>query len=636
MTDGDKTSLVFLSYARVDRPRVALLAQALENAGLTLWWDTHIEGGAAFANEIEQALERSDAVIVAWSKTSVQSDWVRDEAGKGREKGRLVPVSLDGTAAPLGFRQYHVIDLSKWNGKPDTPEMTHVMRAIAAATGREPPLPRPVVQALAPSRRKLLIGGASLGIAAGAGVLAWQRGWLGSDTKPLSNSVAVMPFRNLSGDPAQSYFSDGLSEEVRSTLARNDSLRVMAQTSSAKFTDHADDAVTIARKLDVAYLLDGSVRRAGNIVRIAAELIDGQTGFSKWAQSFDRPLTDVFAVQSEIASTVAQALVVKMSGLIAVGGTTIVAAYDAYLKGRALVNLSGNEEMFRTALKYFDAAIAADPKYAAAHAIRSRALAVLAGQFAKADQLRRLYNESINAAKRAVALAPNLAEAHSALGFALFHGRLNVKLAHQPFEWSRVLGWGNADILLVFAIYCARAGRAKDATNAIQRALSLDPFNARTHRAAGSISYADRRYADAIPLLQKAIGLNPKIGNAHAYIGDALFMLGRVREAREIYFAEPHNSFGLSGLAIAEYRLGNEIAAHEAMVKLVELRGDGSLYQQALVLAQWDKTDAAFAMLDRAYEIGDSGLIYARNDPMLDPLRRDPRFSRLLKRLGFE
>ena len=306
----------FLSYARADQMQATKLAKALEAAGLNLWWDALIEGGAAFAKSIEAALENCDAVIVVWTRISVGSDWVLDEAAKGRDLRKLVPVSLDGTEPPLGFRQYQSVDLSRWQGNTDAAEIIGIVRGVRAAAGQTEHPPRAAVKAqrhsLAVSRRGVLFATAGATLAGAAGLIAWRQGMIGGHGPASGNSVAVLPFTNLSGDKSQDYFSDGLSEELRATLARNLKLLVMAQASSATFRDRKDDAVTIAGKLGVAYLLDGSVRRSGDIVRVNADLIDGHTGFSRWSQSFDRGMQDIFAVQSEIAGTVSRALVAQV------------------------------------------------------------------------------------------------------------------------------------------------------------------------------------------------------------------------------------------------------------------------------------------------------------------------------------
>jgi TolB-like protein len=639
---------VFLSYARADQDAARKLAHALGESGLVVWWDTLIEGGAAFARTIEAALDRCDAVLVLWSPRSVESDWVLDEAARGRELHKLVPVTLDGTMPPLGFRQYQSIDLSRWSGQIDAGEIAAIARGVAAVRGRADAAPAlPPARRGSPgrtlNRRALLIGG--VGGLAVVGTAAWYRGLLDPRPPPSGNSIAVLPFKNLSGDPAQEYFSDGLSEELRATLARNLKLQVMAQASSAKFRARVDDAVTIASELTVAYLLDGSVRRSGDIVRITADLVDGKTGFSRWTQTFDRSMRDIFAVQSEIASTVAGALAARIApaaapgigsadALAAAGGTRSIEAYDAYLRGRALYDLSADETSERAALAQFDAAIAADRNFAPAHAARARSLTAIANQYGKVGQLEQAHAAAIASAQRAIEIAPDLADAYSTLGFALFQGRLDARAAREPFEKSRVLGAGEATVLARYAQFCARTGRDPEAVESMRRALVLDKLNPLIYRAAGSVEYAARRFAASIPPLREGLAMNPRMSRAHAAIGDALFMLGRHGEALAAFRAEPSGDFAQTGIAIVERRRGGRQAAQAAFDAVVA-EGDRLLYQQAQVLAQWGEPDAALRRLRRAREIGDSGLIYARNDPLLDPVRRRPEFNDLLLSLGF-
>ena len=646
-----RAPIVFLSYSRADKARAVELAGALQGAGLDVWWDTLIEGGAEFAKTIEAAINTSDAVVVAWSQASVASDWVLDEAAKGRELHKLVPVSLDGTEPPMGFRRYHSIDLSGWRGDAGAAEINAIVRGVAALPGRGSPSHSiaPVAKVAKPqsvSRRSLLLGAGVAAATGVAGILAWRKGLHLRFFSASGNSVAVLPFENVGGNPEQDYFAEGLAEEVRATLARNVGLLVMAQASSAKFRDSQHDATTIAEQLGVAYLLDGSVRRAGDVVRVTADLIDGGSGFSRWSQTFERRISDIFAVQSEIASTVASALASRVASgagtsgqavdVVAAGGTVNLVAFDAYLRGRALYDLAADEASEAAALAQFDAAIAADPAYAAAHAARARSLTTIANQYGEVTRRAALYDAAIASAERAIAIAPDLADAHSTLGFTLFQGRLDARAAREPFERSVLSGSGEATVLARYAQYSARTGRDNEAVTAMTRALRLDPLNPLIYRAAGSVEYAARRYAESIPPLRKALDMNPKMGRAHAAIGDALLMLGEAAEARVEYAAEPAMDFNLAGIAIVAHRLGDLAAAGAAFDRLQTELGDKALYQQAQVLAQMGDRESAITALERARAGGDGGLIYALNDPMLDPLRSEPRFARLLQGMGFD
>lgn len=628
---GQRLTL-FLSYSRADEPRARRLASVLEKSGYQVWWDARIEGGAAYARSISAALDKADAVIVLWSAKSIESDWVRDEAAQGRDRHRLIPLSLDGSTPPIGFRQYQVIDLSHWHGRSGGREVAAIERAIDAVinqeTGKSTGLPVSVAR-----RTALMTGGAAIVTLAAGGWIAWDRGLFNGGAAPLS--IAVVAFRNLGSDAAQNYFSDGLTEEVRVALTRISALQVLAGTSTAKASEGGEDPKKIAKALSVRYVLSGSVQRESDVVRIVANLADGATGFVRWSQSFDRKLTDIFALQSEIARAVAEVMSVEVAtSEPAPGGTTNAQAYEDYLQGRALFNLAKDEATDRAALDFYDRAIAADPNFALAHAARSRSLAAFAGEYAKGNEIKPLYDQSIAAAGRAVSIAPSLAEGQLALGFALYTGRLDIAGARQSYDRAYQLGGGNADIALLYALYCSRAGRPTDAMTAVTRAVALDPLNPRAYRAQGSVAYAARRYSDALPPLKRALELNPKMTYTHALLGSVMLALAKYAEAKQEFVAEPEAQFHFSGLAIAEFKLGNQAAAQQAFSALVSQVGDSALYQQAEVMAQWGRTDDALKSLLRAHEVGDSGLIYLATDPLLDPIRKDARFMSLMRALN--
>ena len=624
---------LFLSYAHADQPRAQKLAAALEQSGFTVWWDELIEGGTRYARSIDQALESADAVVVLWSKHSIESDWVRDEASHGRDRQRLVPLSLDGSAPPLGFRQYQMIDLSGWRGRADAPQMEAIRRAVAAAIGQQPIERRPSARAV--TRRRVIAGGAGAAAIAVGGAAAWQAGLFGSQPVD-ARSIAVLPFKNLGGDSAQTHLSDGVTEEVRSALSRNPGLMVLAATSSNAMSDGAGDAVSMARKLGVAFLLEGSVQRAGDAVRVAANLTNGRTGFSEWSQRIDRPLADIFALQSEIARIVSNALSVRMAtNDPAPGGTRNIKAYEAYSRGRALYGLARDEATDREARANYEIAIAADPDFALAHAGLSRVLASFAASHAQAQELKPLYAAAVAEAERSVELAPTLAEGHLALGYARFAGFLDIRGAKPSYDKAYRFGRGNADILLLYALYSVRARRFDEAKAAIQRAVVLDPLNPRSHRAAGTIAFASRDYDRSIAHLRRALELNPGMANARALLGSSLMQKGRLADARIAIQAEKSAMFRLTALAILEHRASDRPAAERAFAALVGEVGDAALYQQAQVMAQWGRAGETVALLRRARSVGDSGLTALATDPLLDPIARHPEFLSLVKDLGF-
>ena len=628
---------VFFSYSRADQKRARPVIRVLEDAGFAVWWDGLLGGGERFAHATADALDRAQAVVVLWSSTSVDSHWVHDEATAGRDRGRLVPLSLDGSAPPLGFRQFQTIDLSHGGLRAGSPEMVQLVEAVAALHAEALPLRKTPRARRGIGRRAMLASAGGL-VALGGAAAVWRLGLL-EGSGAAANSIAVLPFDNMSRDPAQNYFADGLSAEVRAALARNAALRVVGQTSSDVFKPRAEDAKVIARKLGVLYLLDGNVRLAGVRVRVSAELIDGRSGFSRWSQTFDRSLDDIFAVQSEIAAAVTAALTREVSsapGVKVAGGTEDVASFDAYLRGRAAFALASGLETDREALARFDEAVDRDPKFAAAHAARSRTLTAIANIQPQGAERRTLYDAAIAAARRAVTLAPELADAQSSLGYALVKGRLDIRGARAPYERSYQLGRGDPEVLGRFALYSANIGRFPQAEAAVAQATGLDPLNARTFWNTGYVLFAARRYAEAIAAMRQALALNPSMASVNGYIGYALVLLGKIDEAERAILLERSGLNRLPGIAIVARRRGQDDRAREALGRLVTEYGDNGLYQQAEVLAQWGDAPGAIQALQKARLAGDSGLTLAGQDPLLDPIRKAPELSRLLHELGFD
>lgn len=632
MSDDVDRSTIFLSYAHADKTRAQRIASALEKSGYIVWWDELIEGGSRFARSIDDALDKADAVVVVWSKDSIDSDWVRDEASHARDRQRLVPVSLDGSHPPLGFRQYQMIDLSHWRGRPEAPQMEAVRRAITAAMGQQP-LPRRSAKTPV-SRRRALVAGGAAAVAAASGAIAWKSGLFSGSAA--ARSIAVLPFKNLSGDPTQAFLSDGLTEEIRAILTRNAGLMVLAGTTSAAASEVDEGAKDVSRKLGVAFLLDGSVQREGDRVRVATNLTNGKTGFSEWSQRVDRRLDDIFAFQSDIAESVSDALSAKMaSDTPTLGGTRNAKAYEAYLRGKSLYNLAKDEETDRQARANYEIAIAADPNFALAHAALSRVLSSTAASYAQASDLKALYAAAIAEALRATELAPTLAEGHLALGYAMFSGQLDVRGARPSYDAAYRYGGGDADILLLYALYTVRMRRFADARDAIERALVLDTLNPRTWRAAGSIALASGQQREALERYDRALELNPSMSNVHALKAYALIGLKQWKEAKESLDREPTSMFRTTGLAILGGKTANRSLAEKSFAELVAGEGDAALYQQAQVLAQWGRNDDAMDRLEKARAVGDSGLIALVTDPFLAPLASDPRYRVMAHSIGF-
>jgi TolB-like protein/Tfp pilus assembly protein PilF len=634
-TEQQGTS-VFLSYSREDRAKAEAIVAALENHRLTVWWDGLIEGGHEFADKIERALTSADTVVVLWSPASVHSHWVRDEAASGRDRGRLVPVTVGGAEPPLGFRPLQHIAHPNGRGRCGATAIELLVRAVLAAGGA--PAPERPQSRRAPalvSRRAALIGGVGGVAAVAGGIVGWDMLKGGSSG---GTSIGVLPFRNLSGDPAEEYFSDGIADELRATLSQDGELAVAAETSSDLAGKTSSNPRAIASALGVSFVLSGSVRREIDKVRVAAQIVDGSTGFDKWSQTFDRKLDDILAVQSEIADFVTDAL---LSGIAASkaprdrpGGTRNSAAFDAYLRGIALYNQAAGQASDFAALDQFKRAVALDPSYAVAQAALSRSNTVIAKAYASQGELKGYYSKAEEAAEAAIRIAPRFADGYSALGFAILNGRLNGRAAAIPYQRSFELGFGSAVILIAYASFAARTGRFADGRAALARAQRLDPLNSTVFRIAGLLNFDARDYDAAASALNTALSLNPKSDAVHATLGDLALVRGDPAAARVQYALEPNGMTRLCGMAIADMKLSNVSAAEAEMAQLTSKYRDNSYYQHAQVFAQWGRTDDALTSLEKAMSAGDAGVIRSRFDPLLDPIRKTVRFAAVERKLG--
>lgn len=630
---------VFFSYSRVDFARAQPIIALLEASGFDVWWDGKLEAGVKYVESTTMALEGAQAVVVAWSAQSVGSHWVRDEAMHGRDTSRLIPLTLDGTLPPLGFRQFQVLDFAQWKGQPGDPVAGELVRATAALHGREASTP---VAFLSPANRvNRRQGLVYLGIGAG-GLAAGGAGWLvwrsGSGSALAANSIAVLPFVNDSGDAKQDYLSAGLAAELRAMLARNQALRVVARSSSEQVVEHGMDAVAAARELGVAFIVEGAVLVAGDSVRVSSDLIDGSSGIGRWSKTYSETLENLLTLQETLAQSISSALSSQLGGeqdALRLGAATVPAAFDEYLRGWGLFVRSGDTATDLVVLGHFQAAARLDPGFAGARAGEAAAYLALGHTAPDSAAAAAYYTNAETAARQAVALGPDLAEAHSVLGQTLFEAQLKVTEARAAYAKSLENGAGSSPIQARYAEYAALTGQADIARRAIDQAVLLDPLNPAIFKSAGLVHYAARDYAQAIAMHRKALELDAAISGSHAWIAAALLQDDRAAEAAEEVRLEPFAAMRLSGLAIAERRLGNAAAAQAAMADLVAEYGDAAAYQQAQVLAQWGEADAALEKLALARELGDAGITYLLIDPLLDPLRGRPELNAMLQGLGF-
>jgi TolB-like protein len=454
---------------------------------------------------------------------------------------------------------------------------------------------------------------------------------------PPPHSIAVLPFVNLSGDKEQEYFSDGLTEELLNSLAEIEGLQVAARTSSFSFKEHPD-VVTVAHKLNVASVLEGSVRRSEHTIRVTAQLINAITGFHLWSKTYDQNLGDVLKLQTEISTAVASALKVTLLGdvsaKIELGGTHNPAAFDAYLRGLRQTRSTTNAEDARLPMDTFAEAIRLDPNYALASAARSLALSFYAGYYADLAERGDLLAKARSDAERAIALAPTLGEARLALAVFL-DITLDFPRADDQYERALSLAPGNAPVLYLFARHAARMGRSEAALAAAQRSVALDPLNVLSHQSLGDVFFYAHRYNEAIAAYTNAIAVDPRPPESYARGGWSYYLLGNLQRAQSSCQMKPDFYQSLVCLAVTLDKLGRHGEAEAMLKKLVQMGGDSDAYQFAQIHAQWGNQGKALDWLDTAVRVRDTGLTGLKTDPLLDPVRQEPRFQAIERALKF-
>jgi TolB-like protein len=500
---------VFLSYSREDQPTARRFAQGFERAGLSVWWDQSLSAGEDYDEVTEKALAEAGAVAVLWSRRSVVSRWVRAEATQADRNGTLVPAMIEPCNRPIMFELKQTADLSNWSGEPDDPAWQAYLASVrkcvekhrpSAATAAVPPVPDRVRRRSAAFIALTVAGLLVVGL--GAWLLVRRHDDAANSRAALqpagamadeSISLAVLPFANLSSDPEQGYFSDGLTEELLNQLAQVPGLRVIGRTSSFALKGKNEDLRSIGKMLGVGRILEGGVRKAGDRVRITATLINPADGTQLWSDVYERKLDDIFAVQEEISHTVAEALQVHMGAGGGTGsGTKNVAAFDAFLAGRALLS-SG---VVAEAIAHLERAVALDPEFVPAWLwLIDGYMRVSLGESQVRPAAIRRQTEAID---RVIALAPGTPEASLALSYQVARGHDLQKLEQLLQESLKMSGSQGVRAQLRYAQFLLGVGRSKPALAELERVVRNDPLDAdarltiaQTHDRAGERARAD-------------------------------------------------------------------------------------------------------------------------------------------------
>ena len=449
-------------------------------------------------------------------------------------------------------------------------------------------------------------------------------------------SIAVLPLLNLSSDKEQEYFSDGLSEELLNLLAKVPGLRVAARTSAFAFKGKNEDVSEIGRKLHVSTILEGSVRKSGDQIRITTQLVNAPDGYHLWSETYDRKLTDVFAVQDEIARAVVAVLKLKLLQVPSSidRKTANPEAYNQFLLGRQFF-LRNNVDGFRRSLQAFEKSTALDPGYAPAWA----ALAVAGFWVADASEslpaVLSGQDHALAAAEKAIALAPELPDGYVARGLLRVPVRWDWQGANKDLQRALELKPDDPDTLQVYGSVVLRGlNRLPQANAALRKAAALDPLNPRIWSALGGVLTLQGENAAAREALQRSLELSPEQSFTQYNLGVTYLLEGQPATALETSQRSTLEVFRLAGTALAQHDLGQLGPAQAALDEIISKWPHAAAYQIAQVYSWWGDKDRAFEWLERARAQRDGGLVLVKPDLLLRSLRADPRYATLLKELN--
>ena len=452
---------------------------------------------------------------------------------------------------------------------------------------------------------------------------------------PSQKSIAVLPLLNESGDPGDEYFSDGLSEELIAALAQVRGLKVIGRSSSFRFKDKKEESKAIGEKLGVSTLLEGTVRKQGDQVRIVAELINAADGSELWSRTFDRELKDIFAVQSEIAMAVATSLELTVLGANETSAqnaaTKSVEAHNAYLQGHFYFERR-NLEDYRKSVGFFDQAIHLDPGYALAYAERSEAWAWV-GDLSSEKQ-KEAWAAAGTDAEKAVAIDPHLAEAHAALGWVRFfiewkfaEGLAELGRAQELSPWNPTAN----DLMARVVVYL---GQFQEAEKLARQAIELDPLGYQARTSLARVLSAEGKLDEAEAAGRKGVELQPTAAGCRRWQVFVAIQRGNGAAALREAQLEPNEGYRRFELALAHYARGDRSAADTALAELIAKDRNFLAYQIAEVYAWRGENDKAFEWLQISLDSHDTGTLSLLIDPLMRGLHHDARYGDLLAKIG--
>ena len=637
---------VFISYASHDATVAQKVCSALEAAGFACWIaPRNVVPGTMYADGIVHAIDESSILVLILSERSVASAHVGREIERAVSKRHPV-VALRIDAAPLTAAFEYFLNQSQWiEGGGSDAAIAQLVSAVgqhlSTGTAISPTKPNQASEfrrkAAAP-RRAWAIAGVVVAVTLAGAFFLVDKAWRSkpaatAGTAVISDkSIAVLPFTDMSEKKDQEYFADGMAEEIIDLLVKVPGLKVISRTSSFQFKGKTEDLRNVGKQLGVAYVLEGSVRKSGDRLRITAQLIDSRDGTHLMSQTYDRDFSDVLKLQDEIAASLVRVLQVEVSEHVLVSRSALrnTQAYTLYLQGLHEKDRF-DQQGFEQAVNDFQQALDLDPTFAAAAGGLANAYFLL-GQFGLMSPSV-AFDKARGAAKLALNLDPKLAATHALLGNIYIAYDWDCAAASQEIKLALQDAPNDAYVLFIAAIQAQVLGRQDEALQFISASLAQDPLNPSSYLVLSYVQIRRGRLAEAEAALRRTLEISPTFIFAHYYLGLVLLARGDSHGALAEVRKENDEGLRLAGTAIVDFAMGAKADSDASLKQMLKTHAQRA-YEIAGIYAFRGERDEAFQWLDQAYAQKDPYLYSIKGNPMLKKIEGDPRYGAFLKKMN--